>query len=102
MFNINNHKNLYVITVQNGVSTIIPNAKHIERCDESIEELGIDRKFSDFDAAQLAKKDGIKLIDDIKGIYKDFYIDTKQNRKVICDFMNENPQMVGRELIGRY
>ena len=52
---------------------------------------GFDETFDDFAAAQLAKKDGVKLINDIDGIYKDFYVDTEKNRKVISDYMNAHP-----------
>lgn len=91
---------LYVITVCNDASDCIPGAEHIERADEVASRLGIVDTFDDFDAAQLAKKDGIKLIDNIEGIFKDFYIDTKENRKIIYQYMKEHPDEVGRELIG--
>ena len=91
---------LYVIAICNGASDCIPDAEHIERIDEVAEKLGIVDTFDDFDAAQMAKADGIKLIDDIDGIYKDFYVDTEENRKIIKNYMEEHPEQVGKELLG--
>ena len=91
---------LYAIAICNGASDCIPNAEHIERIDEVAEKLGIVDMFDDFDAAQMAKADGIKLIDDIDGIYKDFYVDTEENRKIIKEYMEEHPEEVGKELLG--
>ena len=91
---------LYVVAICNGASDCIPNAEHIERIDEVAVKLGIVDTFDDFDAAKMAKADGIKLIDDIEGIYKDFYVDTEKNRKIIREYMEEYPEQVGKELLG--
>ena len=93
-------KKLYAVTICNGASDCIPNAEHIERIDELVEKLGKLDEIDDFVAAQMAKADGIKLIDDIDGIYKDFYVDTKENRKIIRKYMEEHSDEVGKELMG--
>lgn len=95
------YSNYYFITTCNGASDCIPNAEHIERNDAYCEKhnrLDID----DFEAAKLAIKDGVKLIDDIEGIYKNFYVDTKENRKIIYEYLKMFPEKVGKELVGNY
>ena len=91
---------LYAIAICNGASDCIPDAEHIERVDELVERLGKLDEIDDFVAAQMAKADGIKLIDDIEGIYKDFYVDTEENRRIIYKYMEEHPDEVGKELMG--
>ena len=93
---------LYTVTICNGASDCIPNAEHIERIDELVERLGKLDEIDDFVAAQIAKADGIKLIDNIEGIYKDFYVDTEENRRIIHEYMEEHPEEVGKELMGIY
>lgn len=91
---------VYAIAVCCSAWDIIPDAEHIERITCNAKKHGFDETFDDFAAAQLAKKDGVKLINDIDGIYKDFYVDTEKNRKVISDYMNAHPDQIGYELIG--
>lgn len=83
-----------------SASDLVPMALHIERNDELYDELP--DGFDDFDAARDAMEAGVKLIDDIEGIYKNLYIDTKKNRKIIAQYMAEHPEEVGRELIGNF
>lgn len=90
----------YAVAVCCSAWDIIPDAEHIERIASVAERQGYDETFDDFAAAQLAKKDGVKLIDDIDGIYKDFYVDTDKNRKVINDYMTTHPEQIGYELMG--
>lgn len=91
---------VYAVSTCGSAWDIIPDAEHIERVTEIAEKQGFDETFDDFAAARLAKKDGVKLIDDIDGIYKDFYIDTDENRKVIKDYMDAHPEQIGQELMG--
>lgn len=93
-------RKLYAVAICDSAPDCIPNAEHIERIDELVSKLGKLDEIDDFVAAQMAKADGIKLIDDIEGIYKDFYVDTEDNRKIILKYMEEHPEEVGRELIG--
>lgn len=93
---------IYTIAICNGASDCIPNAEHIERVDELVERLGKLDEIDDFVAAKMAKEDGVKLIDDIEGIYKDFYIDTEKNRRIIHEYMKKHPEEIGRELMGIY
>lgn len=90
----------YVIAVTSSASDLIPRAEHIERNEEY--KFKGSKIYTDFDAGLDAKKDGIKLIDDIDGIYKDLYIDTPQNRQIIEAYISEHPQEVGRCLIGKF
>lgn len=88
----------WIIAITTSAWDLIPNAEHIERNDEMINRLP--EGYDDFSAAKTAKKAGIKLINDIEGIYKDLYIDTPENRKIILEYINKHPEEVGRELLG--
>lgn len=91
---------IYAVAICNSAWDCIPDAEHIERVDDVVSKLGKLEEIDDFVAAQMAKADGIKLIDDIEGIYKDFYVDTEENRRIIRKYIEEHPEEVGRELIG--
>lgn len=88
----------WIIAVSTDAWDIIPNAEHIERNDELVNQLPED--YDDFSAAQAAMKKGIKLISDIGGIYKNFYVDTPENRAIINAYIQEHPEELNRELIG--
>jgi hypothetical protein len=90
---------VYATAICNA-SDCIPDAIHIERVDEILEELGIYDDIDDFEAAKIAQSDGIKLIDDIDGIYKNFYVDTEDNRKIIEEYITEHPEQLWKELMG--
>lgn len=83
------NEKLYVITVCDDASDCIPNAEHVERNDELVKKLGKLDEIDDYAAAQMAKADGIKLIDDVADIRKDFYVDTEENRKIIAEYMDK-------------
>ena len=56
-----------------------------------IETIGEVGKFdSDFEACRQAEKDGIKFINDIEGLEKGLYIDTKENRKICLQALKES------------
>lgn len=90
---------VYAPTICNA-SDCIPDAIHIERIDEIIEKIGVIDDVDDFEAAKIAQSDGIKLIDDIDGIYKNFYVDTEDNRKIIEEYITEHPEQLWKELMG--
>lgn len=83
-----------------NASDCVPDAIHIERVDEILEKIGVYDDVDDFEAAKIAQSDGIKLIDDIEGIYENFYVDTKDNRKIIEDYIAEHPEQLWKELMG--
>ena len=86
----------WVIATTNSAWDIIPEAEHIERnCKASLPD-----DYDDFDAAKTASKAGVKLIHDIEGIYKGFYVDTPENRTIIADYMAKHPDEVGHALVG--
>lgn len=88
----------WIIAVCNDAWDLIPNAEHIERNDAVANRLP--DNYDDFSAAKTAMKAGVKLINDVEGIYKNLYIDTLENRKIICEYMSKHPEEVGKELIG--
>lgn len=94
------NQKVYTIATCSSAWDIIPDAEHIERVTEIAEQQGFDETFDDFAAARLAKEDGVKLIDDIDGIYRNFYIDSIKNRRIIKDYMDAHPAQVGYELMG--
>ena len=50
---------------------------------EAIVVQGVDPFITDFEASRLAEKNGVKFINDIKGLEKGLYIDTPENRKIV-------------------
>lgn len=88
----------WIIAVTTDAWDLIPNAEHIERNDAMIKRLP--EGYDDFAAAHEAKKKGVKLISDIEGIYKDFYVDTPENRAIINAYIQEHPEELNHELIG--
>lgn len=74
----------WIITTSEAKDTI-PNTLHVERNDAIC-----DGDYDDYAAADDAMRDGVKLINDIEGIYQNFYLDTPENRKVIMEYLKNN------------
>jgi len=78
----------YSIFVICGISTsVIEGALMVE----AIGDIG---KFeSDFEACRQAEKDGVKFINDIDGLEKGCYVDTKENRERCIKALELNPNL---------
>lgn len=90
----------YFVCATDSASDLIPDAEHIERNDELCEQLGITDELDDFEAAKEAQIDGIKLIDNIEGIYPNLYVDSPENRKIINSYLENHSYTVDK--IGCY
>ena len=72
---------------------IIPDTIIVERIDE------VNKFESDWDACRQAEKDGISFINDIDGLEKGLYIDTKENREKCIKYLQENPKYLIENLM---
>lgn len=72
--------------------TCIEGAEVIEAIGELNEEFDYGFEFGDFSACRQAEVDGVKFINDIKGLEKGYYIDTPENRKFCSKELLEHPK----------
>jgi hypothetical protein len=76
----------YLIIYAENSEYYIPNALHIQKNDDkNIFE-------DDYKAALQAKKDGIPLICNMRGIEDNVYIDTLENREIIEKALKDYPE----------
>ena len=75
----------YVITSSDS-DVNVPDAL----CVEPIYTLGY---FNNWEACVRARKDGIRLIDDIPGLEKGYYIDTPKNRELCKEAIGKRPEL---------
>ena len=66
----------------NDTTYYIPGALHIAKIDE------MNMFDDDVSACKQAKKDGVKFINDIRGIRNNMYIDTVENREIINAYLS--------------
>lgn len=74
----------YCVSSSDGFEGYIPNTLIIDKIDD------IDKFDSGFEASRQAEKDGIKFINDIEGLEKGLYIDTKENREICLNTLRES------------
>lgn len=72
--------------------TCIEGAEVVEAIGELNEEFDYGFECSDFKACRQAEIDGVKFINDIKGLEKGYYIDTPENRKLCIKELSEHPE----------
>lgn len=83
---LDNGKRSWVLAYADGSEYYIPGALHVERNDALM------KVKDDAAAGRAAKRAGIPLINDIKRIPKDTYVDTLENRQIIARMLLLYPE----------
>lgn len=74
----------YCVSLSDGFEGYVPHTLIIDKIDD------INKFNSRFEASRQAEKDGIKFINDIEGLEKGLYIDTKENREICLKALKES------------
>lgn len=85
---LNNDKRSWVLAYADGSEYYIPGALHVERNDALM------KVKDDEAAARAAKRAGVPLITDIKGVPKNVYVDTLENRQIIARMLQLYPEYI--------